>query len=93
MLEITRRQNLVRGMLTWQLPADQRDVLSVLCCVGLPPVSSKHACDIASFSIVVITQITVFLWAQSQRQARDMMHESARSRDLPAPKLKRNTVL
>ena len=33
------------------------------------------------------------LWAQSQRQAREMMVESARSRDLPAPKLKRNTVL
>ena len=33
------------------------------------------------------------LWAQSQRQAREMMHESAKSRDLPAPKLKRNTVL
>ena len=28
------------------------------------------------------------LWAQSQRQAREMMHESARSRDLPPPKLK-----
>lgn len=32
-------------------------------------------------------------WAQSQRQAREMMHESAASRGLPPPKLKRNTVL
>ena len=33
------------------------------------------------------------LWAQSQRQAREMMDHSARSRELPPPKLKRNTVL
>ena len=33
------------------------------------------------------------MWAQSQRQAREMMHESARSRDLPPPKIARNTVL
>ena len=32
-------------------------------------------------------------WAQSQRQAREIMHESAASRGLPPPKLKRNTVL
>ena len=33
------------------------------------------------------------MWAQSQRQAREIMHESARSRDLPPPKIPRNTVL
>ena len=33
------------------------------------------------------------LWAQSQRQAREIMHESARSRGLAPPKIKRNTVL
>lgn len=33
------------------------------------------------------------LWAQSQRQAREMMHESARSRGLPDPKLKRNSFI
>ena len=32
-------------------------------------------------------------WAQSQRQAREIMHESAKSRGLAPPKLKRNTVL
>ena len=32
-------------------------------------------------------------WAQSQRQAREIMHESASSRGLPPPKIKRNTVL
>jgi hypothetical protein len=29
------------------------------------------------------------MWAQSQRQAREIMHESAKSRDLPPPKLVR----
>lgn len=33
------------------------------------------------------------LWAQSQRQARELMHESAKSRGLSAPKLKKNPVL
>ena len=33
------------------------------------------------------------MWAQSQRQAREIMHESAKSRGLPPPKIKRNTVL
>ena len=33
------------------------------------------------------------MWAQSQRQAREMMHESAKSRGLAPPKIKRNTVL
>jgi hypothetical protein len=33
------------------------------------------------------------MWAQSQRQAREIMYESAKSRDLPPPKLSRNTVL
>jgi len=33
------------------------------------------------------------MWAQSQRQAREIMHESAKSRGLPAPKIKRNSVL
>ena len=33
------------------------------------------------------------MWAQSQRQAREVMHESARSRGLPAPKIARNTVV
>ena len=33
------------------------------------------------------------MWAQSQRQAREIMHESAASRGLPPPKIKRNTVL
>jgi len=29
------------------------------------------------------------MWAQSKRQAREVMHESARSRGLPPPKLKK----
>lgn len=33
------------------------------------------------------------MWAQSQRQAREIMHESAKSRGLAPPKIKRNTVL
>ena len=33
------------------------------------------------------------LWAQAQRQAREIQYESAKSRDLPPPKLGRNSVL
>ena len=33
------------------------------------------------------------MWQQSQRQAREIMHESAKSRGLAPPKIKRNTVL
>lgn len=33
------------------------------------------------------------MWAQTQRQAREIMHESAKSRGLPPPNIKRNSVL